>query len=361
MSRNKTQKKPRFEVLGATCGDEKPLFELAALLDTVNLPHHRPAIQALLSHAEGSFTAQVELCRAKFVFLLWDNWKQRAVGTSTLIAQLGTREAPYLYFDVIDEERYSRSQDLHFHHTLLRLGSSFSGPTELGGLVLHPEFRGNAERLGRFISFVRFTYIASAPECFQLHLLAELMPPLLADGRSHLWEALGRRFTNMTYAQADLLSSQDKEFITDLFPRGLINTSLLSPEAKAVVGKVGPATQGVERMLRAIGFRSARRVDPFDGGPHFIAETRAVTPISHTRRGAFAGVLESQPPAAIVQRGLILQRLDQAPHVRCVQGAFACAPAHGKPPGTVCSVFLDESLRSHWQLQYNQPLFVTPL
>ena len=36
---------------------------------------------------------------------------------------------------MLDEERYSKSIDKHFHHKVLRLGFSYKGPTELGGLV----------------------------------------------------------------------------------------------------------------------------------------------------------------------------------------------------------------------------------
>jgi arginine N-succinyltransferase len=34
---------------------------------------------------------------------------------------------------------------------------------------------------------------------FRDRVLSELLPPLEADGTSKLWEALGRRFTGLTY------------------------------------------------------------------------------------------------------------------------------------------------------------------
>ena len=66
-------------------------------------------------------------------------------------------------------------------------------------------------------------------------------------------------------------------FIRDLFPRGEVYASLLSKEAQDVIGKVGAQTRGVERMLRRVGFRYAERIDPFDGGPHFVANADEVT------------------------------------------------------------------------------------
>ena len=37
-----------------------------------------------------------------------------------------------------------------------------------------------------------------------------------------------------------------------------------------MIGQVGPDTKSVETMLRQIGFKYAERIDPFDGGPHFV-------------------------------------------------------------------------------------------
>jgi arginine N-succinyltransferase len=282
---------PRYEIRGASSADEEQLLALAAHLNTVNLPNDRRAVRELLAHAEQSFSGGITSAKRKYVFLLWDLAKNQAIGSSSIIAQLGRRDAPYIYFDVIDEERYSKSLDKHFHHTLLRLGFSYKGPTELGGLVVAPSQRGAPERLGRFVSYARFLFIAGRRESFRDQLLAELLPPLEPDGTSHLWEALGRRFTGMSYAEADLLSSRDKEFIRDLFPLGEIHTSLFDDKARDVIGRVGQQTLGVERMLRAAGFRYARRVDPFDGGPHFVAPTDEVVVIRQTRAVTLAGPL----------------------------------------------------------------------
>ena len=56
-----------------------------------------------------------------------------------------------------------------------------------------------------------------------------------------------------------------------------------------VIGKVGPQTRGVEKMLRRIGFRYAERVDPFDGGPHFTAPTDEVLLVQRTHEARVVG------------------------------------------------------------------------
>jgi arginine N-succinyltransferase len=345
--------KPRYEIRGATTADEDALLTLAAHLNTVNLPNDRRSVQELLAHAEHSFDGSITATKRKYVFLLWDLAQQTAIGSSSIIAQLGRRDAPYIYFDVIDEERYSRSIDKHFHHAVLRLGFSYKGPTELGGLVVTPSERGSPERLGRFVSYARFAYIAGRRDAFRDQLLAELLPPLESDGTSHLWEALGRRFTGMTYAEADLLSSRDKDFIRDLFPLGEIHTSLFDDRARDVIGKVGAQTLGVERMLLAAGFRYAKRVDPFDGGPHFVAKTEEVTLVRNARRVRYRGPTRPAAGSAEPAYAVVLQYLPHAPYVVSVQSEFAWAEPDG--------VLLPAPVAEHLALAADAELMVTPL
>lgn len=305
----------RYEIRGATTSDEAELMGLAAFLNTVNLPHDREHVRRLLEHSEKSYRGELGRSHRKYVFLLRDLERGRAVGTSMIVAQLGRRDAPYIYLDVLTQEQYSRTLDRHFRHTVLRIGFSYQGPTEIGGLVVDPTYRKAPEHLGLLISYVRFLYMALHRELFRDEVLAELLPPLEPDGTSHLWEALGRRFTGMSYAEADLLSSTDKTFIRDLFPSGDIYATLFSQEAQNVIGKVGAQTRGVERMLRRIGFRYAERIDPFDGGPHFVAPMEEITLVQHSRWRRVAALSEPPPGSP---RALVGRDLDGAPYFRAV-------------------------------------------
>jgi arginine N-succinyltransferase len=312
----------RYEIRGAVPGDQAELLGLARHLNSVNLPDEAGHIARLLELSEKSFLGQIENPRRrKYVFLIRDRERNEAVGTSTIVAQLGRRDAPYIYLDVSTEEKYSSSTDLHFQHRVLRIGFSYDGPTELGGLVVHPAHRHADEKLGLLISYVRFLFIATHRELFKNELLAELMPPLEPDGRSHLWEAFGRRFTGMSYAEADLRSSEDKTFIRDLFPRGEVYASLLSQDAQDVIGRVGAQTRGVERMLRRVGFRYAERIDPFDGGPHFVAEADEVSLIGDTRSVVFAGAL-AHDEVASGPRALVAREQKATPYFKAVACKF---------------------------------------
>lgn len=309
---------PHYEIRGAVESDEEQIFAIARHLNTVNLPDQREGVQQILSLSQRSFTQAIkDPKRRQYVFVLVDRDKDLIIGTSMIFGQLGRRDAPYIYLDVIDEERYSATLDKHFKHTTLSIGYSYNGPTEIGGLVLHPAFRRVPERLGTFLSYVRFLFIKMHREWFRDEVLAELLPPLEKDGTSHLWDALGRRFTGLTYAEADKLSRMNKEFIRGLFPEGTIYASLLPQQAQDVIGKVGAQTRGVEKLLRRIGFRYAERVDPFDGGPHFTAATDEITLVKGSRRLRVTELFRPEAKAE-ERRGLVAVEPSGPPWFRSV-------------------------------------------
>jgi arginine N-succinyltransferase len=305
-----------FEIRSAVAADEDQLLDVARHLNTVNLPADRDEIRGILELAQKSFSGSIkDPRRREYVFVLVDLSKQRIVGTSMIIGQLGRRDAPYIYVDVSEEERYSATLDTHFRHVVLKIGYSYNGPTEIGGLIVSPEYRQRPQRLGLMISYVRFLFIKMHRDWFRDELLAELLPPLEPDGTSYLWDALGRKFTGMTYAEADRLSKKNKEFVKGLFPEGAIYASLLPQQAQDVIGKVGAQTRGVEKMLRRIGFRYAERVDPFDGGPHFTAITDDVALVKRSHRARVAKLLSASD--APKTGALVAKELSEPPFFRC--------------------------------------------
>ncbi|MBX3192257.1 MAG: arginine N-succinyltransferase [Labilithrix sp.] len=308
--------------------DEAQILEIARHLNTVNLPEEEEGVKQILDLSHKSFTGAIkDPKRRQYVFVLVDRERQKVIGTSMVFAQLGRKDAPYIYLDVIEEERYSQTLDKHFEHTTLKIGYSYNGPTEIGGLVLHPDYRRVPERLGTFLSYVRFLFIKMHREWFRDEVLAELLPPLEKDGTSHLWDALGRHFTDMTYAEADKLSRKNKEFIRGLFPEGAFYASLLPQNAQDVIGKVGAQTRGVEKLLRRIGFRYAERVDPFDGGPHFTAMTDEITLVTNTQRVKIAELAAPKgDEASAKKRAVVAVESAEAPFFRAVLAAYEPRP-----------------------------------
>src|SRR3954470_17153649 len=257
--------------------DVDQVLAVAEHLDTVNLPAERGHIEKILELSERSFAEAVPVPDREFLFVLEDLSTKRIIGTSMIYAQHGTKRAPHIFYRVENDERYSVTLDRHFIHPTLRIGYNYNGPTEIGGLILLPQYRRSSESLGKTLSYVRFLFIRMHRPWFRAHVLSELLPPLETDGTSRLWEALGRKFTGLSYQEADLLSKDNKEFIHALFPDDPIHTELLPDDVQKLISQAGPDTRAVESMLRRIGFDYAGQIDPFDGGPHFCAATDEIT------------------------------------------------------------------------------------
>jgi arginine N-succinyltransferase len=266
-------------------GDLAGLKALAALLNSVNLPNDERALAGIIERSTRSFQGRIrEPLERIYVFVLEEPRRRRVSGTSMVIAQHGTRESPCTFFNVSEREHYSSTLDRHFRHRVLGIGYHFDGPTEIGGLVVHPHDRGSEEQPGKQLSLVRFLYMAMFPERFRETVLAELMPPLLPSGKSLFWESCGKRFTGLGYQEADKRSRENKEFIQQLFPPGEIYATLFPPPVQKVLGAVGHQTEGARRMLERIGFRYVQRIDPFDGGPHYEARLADVSVVRDHRR-----------------------------------------------------------------------------
>ena len=153
----------RYVIRNACLSDIDALMRLASILDTFNLPNEKSEVAKLLSLSDASFEGKISKSENReYVFVMEDRVSQRIVGTSQIIAQHGTKHAPHVFFEVAHIEHYSNTIDRHFKHQVLRLGFNYDGPTEMGGLVLDPDYRGAKEKLGRQLSFVRFLFLAAS-------------------------------------------------------------------------------------------------------------------------------------------------------------------------------------------------------
>jgi arginine N-succinyltransferase len=185
--------------------------------------------------------------------------------------------------EVAEEERYSRTLRRLFRHTYLHLRRSFDGPTEVGGLIVDPAYRGHPEKIGKQLSYVRFVYMGLHPDRFEPNVLAEMLPPLTDAGASPLWECYGRRVTGLSFHDADVLSRHDKEFIDALFPQAPIYVAMLPEEVRDQIGVVGPLSAAALHVLEKIGFRFLQHIDPFDGGPYWGARLQEIAVVKQLR------------------------------------------------------------------------------
>lgn len=266
--------------------DLKDLYYLSNIMTFINLPPDEEIISSKIESSRRSFNnPSSDLSQNYYIFVLENFETGEILGVSMIHAQHGTEDEPHFYLTVGQEAKFSQTINTGFVHGTLKLGLDTNGPTEIGGLILNPNNRGSKEKLGKQLSFVRFLYMAINPDRFKTMVHSELMPPLDRYGNSPLWEAVGRRFLNMNYTEADILSRSNKEFILSLFPSENIYQTLLPMEARESIGKVGKETEPVKKMLESIGFKYTYEVDPFDGGPHYRCPLHEIKPIKEKITG----------------------------------------------------------------------------
>lgn len=264
--------------------DLDSLMELAQIPGFINLPNDRDLLREKILKALNTFEGKArKKSEAKYIFAAEDLKTGRVLGTSMIAGQHGTEASPHFYFQLGRDRKFSETINTGFIHGTLQLKYDTDGPSEIGGLVLDPQARNSEERIGRQISFMRFLFLGLNLSLFKEKVIAELLPPLNKRGQSPLWEAIGRRFTNMDYIEADRLCQKNKEFILSLFPQEKIYTTFLSAEARNAIGKVSKDTEPVVHMLKKIGFDYVQQVDPFDGGPHLWAEAKELVPVKKIR------------------------------------------------------------------------------
>ena len=269
-----------YTLRSASLNDLDDLYELSQLMLFINLPPDKDIIRSKIESSIRAFTKPSKrLWENYYLFVLEDLKTQRIIGASMIHAQHGTEDEPHYFFSVSQENKFSRSLNTGFIHGTLKLGLETDGPTEIGGLILDPDYRKSEFKLGKQLSFVRFLYMGMNKQLFKETIHSELMPPFDNEGHAPLWEAIGRRFLNMEYHEADVLSRSNKEFILNLFPADTIYMTLLPIEARNAIGKVGEETAPVKRMLENIGFKYTNEVDPFDGGPHYRAKLKEIKPV----------------------------------------------------------------------------------
>jgi len=279
-------------------GDLDALVALADQLDSMNLPSDRGFLEARIEDSLRSFAGEIDDWRAGvYVFVLEDSDTQRCVGTSMILAKHGRPGKPYFWLEETREERRSAELGRRFLHTKLQLRSTEDGPTEIGGLILDPAYRGHPEKCGKALSIVRLAYISMHPAQFEREVIAEMLSPFEAPGQNLLWDAFGARFTGLPYREADHLSSRTKQFIADLFPRDPVYVTLFPQSVQAVIGQPGETAKAALRILEEIGFHYLGQVDPFDGGPYYGAARESIAPVRDRRQLVLPGeVLERPAP-----------------------------------------------------------------
>ena len=329
-----------FVIRRAKMDDVPTLLKLAKMVHFINLPPDKEIITEKIFNSRRSFekaagvrskdvkerrhsgsggisekTAAADL----FMFVLEDTNSPGCLGTSQIVSQMGGPGAPNVCLKLEQREKYSEALKFGIKTTVATMYLDESGPTEIGGLIMQPSYRGHPMKLGKFVSLVRFHFVGLHRSLFRPTVLAEMMAPITSEGESLVWDALGRRFIPLSYDEADRFCQYSREFMTSLLPQGDIHLSLLPPEVRSQFGEVGPETVPARKMLEKLGFGYHNFVDPFDGGPYLTADTGDISIVRDTRKM----VLGDAVAASKVSGHGIVSVLHKDGEFAAVQAAYA--------------------------------------
>jgi len=234
-----------------------------------NLPDDRETLLARLARSEASFGADVSKpIDELYIFMLEVDGEP--AGTAQLFSRVG-EPFGFVNFKITTLVHASPALKKRALCDILVLNHDFTGASEVGGLFLDAGRRGSG--VGRFLARARYLFIAQSPERFGDEVVAELRGWQEPDGRQPFWDAVGRRFFDMEFREADLMNAKHgNRFIADLMPQHPVYAAMLPEEARACIGRPHQTGEAALRMLLEEGFRYRRYVDIFDAGPLVSAE-----------------------------------------------------------------------------------------
>ncbi len=226
----------------------------------------RDALARKIEHSIDSFRRTISQPRDEhYLFVLEDEATGAVMGTTGIEASAG-HTRPLLHFRHNTVVRHSRDLGLRRSVETLTRCNHYTGCTEICSLYLRPQFRrANA---GKLLSRVRFVFMATHPERFSDTVIAEMRGVSDDTGQSPFWNWVKAHFVDMEFAKAtSLVGAGYTDFINELMPLHPLYTSLLSNEARSVIGQVHPQTRPALHMLETEGFQYKGLVDLLDVGP----------------------------------------------------------------------------------------------
>jgi len=263
------------------------------------LPRSRQAIERAVERSIASFAAQVEIPSEESYFLVLESVADQAiVGIAAISATAGSNGTFFAFRnDVIQQV----SRDLAISHSVhaLTLCSDLTSYSQLSSFYVGKERAAGPE--AALLSRARLMFAVSAPHRFGDKFFASLAGITDANGRSPFWEALGRKFFQMDFLEAERVieGARNRTLIVELMPHYPVYVPLLPGDAQAAMGQVHAEGEVPFRILSEEGFQPDEFIDIFDGGPILQAHKNALRSFSASMlrqvTGAVLAADQAQP------------------------------------------------------------------
>lgn len=274
------------------------LYELAAesTFGITTLTKDKKILEKKVRHSVESFARLGDPPEGQtYLFILEDTENRKIAGTSAVESKVGGFK-PFYSFRIENIDLHSKSLNKRKEVRVLHLHRDYNGPSALGTLYLRPDYRRSG--VGRFLSLVRFIFMADFKNSFEPDVIAEMRGVIDEKGYSPFWEAVGRHFFDIDFPEADYLTGVDKTFIEELMPPHPVYVNLLPKEAQNVIGKTHPNTEPALNILYNEGFTFSHHVDIFEAGPLIHADLHSIRSIRQSKVGEIKEISKNFKPEA---------------------------------------------------------------
>lgn len=244
------------------------------------LPKARAAIEKAVERSLASFAAQVDMpSDESYMFVMESGDSSTLLGTAAIAATAGSNGTFFAFRnDVIQQV----SRDLNISHSVhaLSLCSDLTGYSQLSSFYMPSWHAAGIE--ATLLSRARLMFAAVQPHRFADRFFASLAGVTDGNGRSPFWEALGRKFFQMDFFEAERLieGARNRSLIIELMPHYPVYVPLLPGDAQAAMGQVHIEGELPFRILSSEGFATDDFIDIFDGGPILQAHRHALRAFS---------------------------------------------------------------------------------
>jgi arginine N-succinyltransferase len=244
------------------------------------LPRTRDKIAASVERSIASFAAQVDIpSEESYLFVLeavhTDGAPDTIVGTAAIFASAGSNGT---YFSFRNDVIQQVSRDLNISHSVhaLTLCSELTAYSQLSGFYVRNIEQAGAE--AALLSRARLLFAVMAPHRFGDRFFVPLAGITDAAGQSPFWDALGRKFFQMDFLDAERVigGARNRTLIVELMPHYPVYVPLLPGDAQAAMGQIHPSGEPAFNMLTEEGFEADDYIDIFDGGPILQAHKNAL-------------------------------------------------------------------------------------
>ncbi|WLH37720.1 arginine N-succinyltransferase [Pseudomonas sp. FP2196] len=253
-----------------------------SLVGVTSLPDDSERLREKIAGSCASFASEAAAHGPEnYFFVLEDTDSQRLVGCSEILAKAGFGEP---FYSLRNRHFTSASRELNIEHGVpaLSLCHDLNDHTLLRGF--HIDAALVRTPFSELLSRARLLFIAAHAQRFAEAVITEIVGYSDEDGHSPFWDALGKHFFDLPYAEAERLCGlQSRAFLAELMPQYPIYVPMLPQAAQDCIGRIHPDGQEAFDILEREGFETNSYIDLFDAGPTLYARTANIRSVAQSR------------------------------------------------------------------------------